>query len=47
MEDKYFGQGGSYILDPKTSKRKLVRRTQPAPSNPSTEETENGEKDKT
>lgn len=26
--DEYQGQGGSYIADPKTGKRKLVERTQ-------------------
>jgi hypothetical protein len=31
MEDEYKGQGGSYLLDPKTGRRKLVERTQPAP----------------
>ena len=30
MEDKYAGQGGSYLIDPKTGKRKLIRQTQPA-----------------
>ena len=30
MEDKYSGQGGHYLLDPKTGKRKLIRQTQPA-----------------
>ena len=30
MEDKYAGQGGHYLLDPKTGKRKLIRQTQPA-----------------
>ena len=30
MEDKYAGQGGSYLIDPKTRKRKLIRQTQPA-----------------
>ncbi len=27
MEDEYAGQGGSYLLDPKTGKRTLVERT--------------------
>lgn len=31
MEDEYKGQGGSYLLDPKTGRRKLVERTQPTP----------------
>ena len=33
MEDEYQGQGGTYLLDPKTGKRKLIERTEPA--NPS------------
>jgi hypothetical protein len=31
MMDEYKGQGGSYLVDKKTGKRKLVERTQPAP----------------
>jgi len=31
MIDENHGLGGSYLLDPKTGKRKLVERTQPAP----------------
>ena len=31
MVDEYQGQGGSYLVDNKTGKRKLVERTQPAP----------------
>ena len=31
MIDENQGLGGSYLLDPKTGKRKLVERTQPAP----------------
>jgi hypothetical protein len=35
MEDEYQGQGGSYLLNPKTGKRKLIERTEPAnPSQP-------------
>jgi hypothetical protein len=30
MVDEYHGQGGSYVLDPKTGKRKLIERTEPA-----------------
>jgi len=30
MKDKYAGQGGTYLLDPKTGERKLIRQTQPA-----------------
>lgn len=28
FDDEFSGQGGSYIADPKTGKRKLVERTQ-------------------
>jgi hypothetical protein len=31
MMDEHHGQGGSYLVDKKTGKRKLVERTQPAP----------------
>jgi hypothetical protein len=31
MMDEHKGQGGSYLVDSKTGKRKLVERTQPAP----------------
>jgi hypothetical protein len=35
MEDEYKGQGGTYLLNPKTGKRKLLERTEPAqPSQP-------------
>ena len=38
MEDVNLGQGGAYLLDPKTGKRKLLQRTQPAqPDTTSTE----------
>ena len=30
MVDEYEGQGGSYLLNPKTGKRKLIERTEPA-----------------
>lgn len=30
MVDEYWGQGGTYLLDPKTGKRKLIERTEPA-----------------
>lgn len=30
INDEFWGQGGSYELDPKTGKRKLVERTEPA-----------------
>lgn len=40
--DVYQGQGGTYLLDPKTGKRKLIERTEPAnPSEPQTEVTSN------
>lgn len=41
MMDEYQGQGGSYLVDSKTGKRKLVERTQPAP-HPNLEEATNG-----
>lgn len=41
--DEYHGQGGTYLLDPKTGKRKLLERTEPAqPSDPQPEEVSNG-----
>tara|TARA_A200000159_G_scaffold151591_1_gene161855 strand:+ start:111 stop:254 length:144 start_codon:yes stop_codon:yes gene_type:complete len=47
MEDEYAGQGGSYLIDPKTGKRKLIRQTLPAettePSN--LEETSDAKED--
>jgi hypothetical protein len=40
--DEYHGQGGSYLLNPKTGKRKLIERTEPAqPSEPEPEVTSN------
>ena len=41
MEDKYAGQGGDYVIDPKTGEKKLIRQTLPAqPNEPtSTEDT--------
>ena len=30
MVDEYWGQGGTYLQDPKTGKRKLLERTEPA-----------------
>lgn len=43
MIDEFHGQGGTYLLDPKTGKRKLIERTAPAqPSNPQPEELSNG-----
>lgn len=37
--DEYHGQGGSYLLDPKTGKRKLVERTEPGQPQPQPEVT--------
>ena len=47
MEDKYAGQGGTYLLDPKTAKRKLIRQTQPAKPTESlpTEDTSDAKED--
>jgi len=50
MFDEYHGQGGSYLLNPKTGKRQLVERTEPAnaqpqPSNGSDPETPDPGKD--
>ena len=43
MVDEYHGQGGTYLLDPKTGKRKLIERTEPAnPSEPQTEVASDG-----
>lgn len=42
MVDDYAGQGGEYLLDPKTGKRTLIERTEPAqPSEPEPEVTSN------
>lgn len=30
IRDEYWGQGGTYLLDPDTGKRKLIERTEPA-----------------
>ena len=46
MVDEYHGQGDTYLLDPKTGKRKLIERTEPAQSlNPQTEELSDGSAD--
>lgn len=37
MSDQFDGVGGSYVLDPKTGKRKLIERTQPAKPAPKPE----------
>ena len=43
MVDETLGQGGSYLLDPKTGKRTLIEQTKPAPNPASlTEETDDG-----
>ena len=42
MVDEYWGQGGEYLQDPKTGKRTLLQRTEPAqPSEPEPEVTSN------
>lgn len=46
MVDDYWGQGGTYLLDPKTGKRKLIERTEPAqPSEPANEDLSDGSAD--
>ena len=46
MVDEYQGQGGSYLLNPKTGKRKLIERTEPAQSfNPQVEDQSDGSAD--
>ena len=43
MIDEYHGQGGTYLLNLKTGKRKLIERTEPAkPLNPESEELSDG-----
>jgi hypothetical protein len=43
MVDEYWGQGGTYLQDSKTGKRKLIERTEPAqPSDPEPEELSDG-----
>ena len=43
MVDEYWGQGGTYLLNPKTGIRKLIERTEPAqPSDNTPEELSNG-----
>lgn len=47
MVDEYWGQGGTYLLDPKTGKRTLLERTEPAqPSEPEPEDLSNGSNEK-
>ena len=46
MEDEYAGQGGTYLVDPKTGKKKLIRQTLPAqPTESQLEETSNAKED--
>jgi hypothetical protein len=46
MVDEYWGQGGTYLLDSKTGKRKLIERTEPAqPSEPPNEDLSDGSAD--
>jgi hypothetical protein len=43
MMDEHYGMGGSYLLNPKTGKRTLVERTEPAkPPEPQIEELSDG-----
>ena len=42
MNDEYSGQGGSYLLDPETGKRTLIKRTLPADT-PKTDGTSSSE----
>lgn len=42
LRDEYWGQGGTYLVDPKTGKRKLIERTEPAqPTEPLNEDLSN------
>ena len=46
MAVEHQGEGGTFLLDPKTGKRKLIQRTEPAQSlNPKTEELSDGSAD--
>lgn len=46
MVDEYHGQGGTYLLNLKTGKRKLVERTEPAQlSEPEFEDLSDGSAD--
>lgn len=46
MVDEHWGQGGTYLLDPKTGKRKLIERTEPANSSePQPEDLSDGSAD--
>jgi hypothetical protein len=38
LVDEYWGQGGSYLLNPKTGKRTLIERTDPATTSDPTPE---------
>jgi hypothetical protein len=45
--DEYHGVGGSYVIDPKTGKRKLIaQEAAPASSTPKPEVTSNGSDEK-
>ena len=48
MSDEYSGQGGSYLLDPETGKRTLIKRTLPAdtPANNGTSSSETADSDR-
>ena len=47
MEDKYAGQGGDYVINPKTGEKKLIKQTLPAQPTESLpqEETSNAKDD--
>ena len=46
MGIEHQGEGGTFLLDPKTGKRKLIQRTEPAQSlNPKTEDLSDGSAD--
>jgi hypothetical protein len=40
MNDEFAGQGGSYLIDPKTGKRTLIERTKDQPEAPATADAE-------
>ena len=39
LRDEYWGQGGTYLLDPNTGKRTLIEQTKPAVLNPPSTDT--------
>jgi len=42
MVDEYWGEGGTYLLDPATGKRTLIERTMPSVPDPQPEVTTHG-----